>query len=94
MPETGSLSRLQWFTILNTTLLALMAAESIIVCQCYQADMQRKMLDARLKQVRGEKECRWGERVAPAPQPGSFPRRGAPQNNAERKWTPWRSPTP
>jgi len=52
MPETGSLSRLQWFTILNTILLALMAIESIIVCQCHQSELYRKELDARLKEVR------------------------------------------
>jgi len=48
LPEMGDLSRLQWFTIMNTIVLGLMAVESVVVCNCsieYNAllDTQRRL---------------------------------------------------
>lgn len=77
MPETGSLSRLQWFTILNTVLLALMAAESIVVSHCYEAAVKLKQLGARLKQVQHGGWVGGGRRThGPA---GSCPRLSPPE---------------
>ena len=51
LPEMGNLSRLQWFTVTNTLILALMAMESIIVCQCWKHEKRRQELEARIKEL-------------------------------------------
>lgn len=59
MPETGSLSRLQWFTIMNTLVLGLMALESIVVCSCWKWRLVQIELDRRLKEVTNKKAAEW-----------------------------------
>lgn len=49
LPETGDLSRLQWFTILNTIVLGLIAVESVVVCGCARALERRHELDRHVK---------------------------------------------
>jgi len=83
LPEMGDLSRLQWFTIMNTIVLGLMAVESVVVCNCsieYNAllDTQRRLkqyvnnADAILCAVRLQRAARRRQLRRASSTPSSF----------------------